>query len=152
MNKCQTVEKLTKVRFGIDAMTQPEVSNHISVIFGIKQMNISFHRLRWYLAGSWYPAITSWTPITTRHMPYHMKILLGMVDDQALFCVERTSVIASSCPLIAFPHCVASSSFPDTGPRMMPTNIAGTERVQHEVIVDDCCFRTYRLRRDTTHS
>lgn len=74
----------TKVRFGIDAMTQPEVSNHIRVILGIKQMTISFHRLSWYLAGSWYPAITSWTPITTLHMPYDKKVYLGMIDGHTL--------------------------------------------------------------------
>jgi hypothetical protein len=34
-------------------MTQADVISHIKVMLGIKQINISFHLIRWYLAGSW---------------------------------------------------------------------------------------------------
>lgn len=60
---------LTKVSFGIVARTQAVVQSHMMVMTGSRQMAISFHRINWYFAGSWNPAMTSWTPITRRHTP-----------------------------------------------------------------------------------
>jgi hypothetical protein len=48
------------------------VQIHMMVITGRRQIAISFHRVCWYLAGSWNPAMTSCTPITIRHIPYRM--------------------------------------------------------------------------------
>ncbi|MBE3046173.1 hypothetical protein IMZ48_27275 [Candidatus Bathyarchaeota archaeon] len=77
-----------RVILGMVASMQSVVHSHIAVIilflphlleagqeatgswtYGKRQRAISFHLASWYFAGSWKPAITSWSPIMTRIIP-----------------------------------------------------------------------------------